>query len=162
MCGIRAYISSIEVYIRERARLFSSEPTRCGGATSEGQNDKGEEGVRCVHSTNQYPLVAACVPAVHNERNVSPTDPNPKDDIAAARTLDSRHMSADGRVFTPHLLRGSPCTRWRSRFAGRYFRSYENSPGRVRRIRGSLLSRGGEIIFSQCTVPPLHPPFFSF
>ena len=61
--------------------------------------------MRCVHSTNQYPLVAACIPAVHNERNVSPTDPNPQDDIAAARTHarthacmhGNRHMSADAR-----------------------------------------------------------------
>ena len=47
--------------------------------------------MRCVHSTNQYPLLAACIPAVHNERNVSPTDPNPKDDIAAARTHARTH-----------------------------------------------------------------------
>lgn len=38
-------------------------------------------------------LNPACVPAVHDARNVSPTDPNPMDDIAAART-EARHMSS--------------------------------------------------------------------
>lgn len=47
------------------------------------------EGVR---STNQYLLDPACVPAVHDARNVSPTDPNPMDDIAAASIV--RHMSS--------------------------------------------------------------------
>jgi len=57
---------------RERER----ERERCGttGRVSEG-----------VRSTNQYAMLnPACVPAVHDARNVSPTDPNSMDDIAAA------------------------------------------------------------------------------
>lgn len=42
-------------------------------------------------------LNPACVPAVHDARNVSPTDPNPMDDIAAART-DPAYVVAVARA----------------------------------------------------------------
>lgn len=43
-------------------------------------------------------LNPACVPAVHDTRNVSPTDPNPMYDIAAARTGPTYVVAAVARA----------------------------------------------------------------
>lgn len=58
----------------------------------EGEGDEGRVGGGASRKSIPNALNPACVPAVHDARNVSPTDPNPMDDIAAAHA--ARHMSS--------------------------------------------------------------------